>query len=181
MTVEKTLVTAEELLRMPGDCRRELLDGEVVEIAPAGGPHNRTITKTAIHLGGYVYEHALGEVLSGDTGIIVARNPDRVRAPDVCFFTKERMPDGVPEGYQEIVPDLVVEIVSPNDTALEVQQKTEEWLRVGVRLVWTMYPETRTIAVAQEPGSVRILHEGDTLSGEPVLPGFSIPVAALFG
>jgi len=85
----------------------------------------------------------------------------------------------LPEGFIEVVPDLIVEIVSPSDRAGAVQQKTDEWLRAGARLVWTVYPETRTV-VAQTSDATQAYREGDTLTGEPVLPGFAAPVAALF-
>jgi len=180
VTIEKTLTTAEDLLCLPSDLRCELLDGEVVELAPAGLRHNTIITNIAPHLGGYAKVGLLGRVFSGDTGIILARNPDRVRAPDLCFIARERLPTGaVPEGFTEIVPDLIVEVISPSDRAGDVQQKADEWLRAGARLVWTVYPETRTV-VAQTSDATRTYREGDTLTGEPVLPGFAVRVAALF-
>ncbi|MHB8574784.1 MAG: Uma2 family endonuclease, partial [Dehalococcoidia bacterium] len=85
-----------------------------------------------------------------------------------------------PLTFAEIVPDLIVEVVSPGDTASEVQQKLEEWVRAGARLVWACYPDTHTIAVLRDLGAVRLLREGDTLDAEPVLPGFSVSVAELF-
>lgn len=163
------------------DGRRELLDGEVVEMSPAGGKHNGAIAELTYALMAFTKAHGLGKVLAGDTGIFLRRNPDRVRAPDLCYIAKERIPgDGIPSGFLDIVPDLVVEVVSPSDRATAVQEKVEEWLRAGARLVWTLYPETRTIGVAETPGLVRFLHEGETLTGEPVLPGFVVPVATLF-
>jgi len=182
MTVEKTLMTAEDLLRLPTDaCRYELLDGELIEMSPANGRHNKIMGRITVLLTNYTDLGALGDVLPGDTGFVLRRNPDRVRAPDVCFIAANRLPpEGIPPAFLEIVPDLVVEIVSPSDSAAMVQQKTEEWLQAGVRLVWTVYPETRTVVASQNLEATRIYHETDTLSGEPVLPDFSVLVAALF-
>jgi len=180
MTVEKRLVTAEDLLCLPTDMRCELLDGEVVELSPAGGRHNDVMGVLTALLWTYVKTARLGKVLPGDTGIILRRNPDRVRAPDICFIAQDRLPaDGVPEGFLEIVPDLIVEIVSPSDRARDVQQKTDEWLRAGARLVWTIYPETRTV-VAQTATGTQSYREHDTLTAVPVLPDFTVPVAMLF-
>lgn len=181
MTVEKTLMTAEDLLRLPDDgCRYELLDGELLEMSPAGFRHNRILVEIAFYLRSHVRSANIGAISAGDTGVVLRRNPDRVRAPDICFIAAHRVPKGdASVGFLEIVPDLVVEIVSPSDTATQVQQKTEEWLQAGARLVWTVYPETRTV-VSQTIETIRLLHDTDTLTGEPVLPGFSVPVAALF-
>jgi Uma2 family endonuclease len=182
MTVEKALMTAEELFWLPsGTCRHELLDGVLVTLPLSGARHGYLLGRIAVLLIRHVDTRDRGVVLAGETGIVLRRNPDRVRAPDVCFVAADRLPpEDVPDWFLELMPDLIVEIVSPSDTAAGVQQKTEEWLQAGVRLVWTVYPETRTVAVSQNVESNRILDDSDTLTGEPVLPEFSVPVAALF-
>ncbi|MGI8551879.1 MAG: Uma2 family endonuclease [Dehalococcoidia bacterium] len=182
MTIPKKLLTAEDFWCLPSsDGRTELIDGEVMETMPPGGEHNYIMGELTIRLGSYVRTNGLGVVLPGDTGIILARDPDRVRGPDLCFIARDRLPGGkVPRGYLEMIPDLIVEIVSPNDRAAEIQAKTEEWLRAGARLVWAMYPTTRTVVAAQGLGAVRVYHESDTVTGDPVLPGFTLPVAELF-
>jgi Uma2 family endonuclease len=91
------------------------------------------------------------------------------------------LPDDAPSrGYDDIPPDLVVEVLSPRDIATELDQKVEEFLRAGVRLVWVVNPDTRTVRIHRLDGSISGLHETDELSGEDVLPGFACPVAALF-
>ncbi len=87
---------------------------------------------------------------------------------------------GLPRGYLEVVPDLIVEVISPGDSAAEVQEKIEEWLRAGARLVWAVYPDTRSVVAYQSLAAVRVYTEADILDGEPVLPGFTCPVARLF-
>ena len=182
MTTEKALLTAEDLLDLPDDeCRYELLDGELVKMAPTGGKHGQVLINIGIALGAYVKRQDLGIVLGGDPGIILRRNPDRVRAPDVCFIARERIPpEGLPDGYLELIPDLVIEVVSPNDRATQVQDKIEEWLRAGVRLVWAVYPGTRSVVAYQSLSAIRVYTESETLDGAPVLPDFTCSVASLF-
>ena len=182
MTTHKRALTAEDLLKIPDRGQRyELLDGDLVEMSPTNHTHARLMTKVASALHLYVEAHDLGEVLSGDPGIILRRNPDRVRAPDVCFIARNRVPpESSPYGFIEVVPDLVIEIVSPNDTPTEVQAKIEEWLRAGARLVWAAYPDTRSIVAHRGVHSHRVYTESDILDGDPVLPVFTYPVADLF-
>src|SRR5690349_15216811 len=181
MTVEKSLTTIAELEANPPPGRWELLDGEVMPVPPAGGEHNWVMNRFDVRLTQYVEANDLGVVLPGDTGIVLGRSPDRVRAPDLCFYAKGRLPgDRPPPGYLEIVPDFVVEIVSPGDRAGEIQRKTDEWLSAGVRLVWVAYPESRTVVATTGSNTQQLYRAGDVISANPVLPGFSTPVEALF-
>lgn len=181
MTAEKTLLTIEDVEANPPPGRWELLDGEVVYLAPANLEHGYLVAVIASLLNGYVRPRALGWVLAGDTGIILRRDPDRLRAPDVCFFARERFPGGrLPNRFSTLVPDLIVEVVSPGDRRSEIIDKTAEWVRAGARLVWVVYPGTRTVVTTDGANPSRVLHLHDTLSGEPVLPGFSTPIAAIF-
>ena len=178
----RTLVTADELLRMPDDGKRyELIEGELIEMAPAGFRH----TNIGARIIGLLFQHTdkndLGELMNSDGGVFLQRNPDTVRVPDVGFITKERLPQGDgPSGFIDIVPDLVVEVVSPSDRAGQVQAKIEQWIEHGVKLVWVAYPECRSITVYRSLSEVQVLHEGDILTGGPVLPGFSCAVSDIF-
>jgi Uma2 family endonuclease len=182
MTTEQTLLTAEDFLCLPPyDGRRELIDGKVVEMAADNLRHNSVMENTGVRLSNFVRANKLGKVMLGSAGIIVARNPDRVRCPDVCFFALNRIPPGgFPEAFTELVPDLIIEIVSPNDRATEVLDKTEMWLRAGARLVWTLYPKPRRVVTTDAERASHTYNDGDTLTGGDVLPGFSVPVAELF-
>lgn len=182
MTTEKALLSAEDLLKLGEDGRWcELLDGRLVKMAPAGGIHGEIVSRADYVLRTHVDANQLGKVLAGDPGIILSRNPDRVRAPDVCFIAREHVPEeGLPSGYLEIVPDFVIEVISPGDTASEVEAKVEEWLRAGVRLVWAMYPKTRSLVAYESLAVVHLYTETDTVSGATVLPDLSIRVAELF-
>ena len=178
----RTLVTADELLRMPDDGRRyELIEGELIEMAPAGLRHGEIAATVALLIGHHVRQKDLGSIFVADPGFFLQRDPDTVRAPDVAFIAKNRLsPGGAPAGYSEIVPDLVVEVVSPNDRAGQVQAKIKQWIEHGVKLVWLVHPEQRSITVYRSVRDVQVLHEGDTLTGDPVLPDFSCPVAEIF-
>ncbi len=116
-------MTVGELLALPDDGKRhELVEGELREMPPAGARHGDAAAALTILLGQHVRAHRLGRVLAAETGFRISRNPDTVRAPDISFVSRERVPpDGPPEGYWELAPDLAVEVVSPNNTAAEVQ------------------------------------------------------------
>lgn len=183
MTTAKKLMTAEEFARLPDDGRRlELVKGEVIEVAPGNLEHGHIGMQFGMLLMIYVAEHRAGYVSGLDPGIFLERDPDTVRAPDVCFYTSERVPppEARRKGWAETVPDLVVEVVSPGDTAKYVEEKVEQWLAAGVRLVLVLYPSTQTVAAYSGPNEVRRFTAADTLDAAPVLPGFSCPVARLF-
>ena len=177
----KTLFTAEELLRLSrGRSRYELVQGELFEMAPAGAKHGRSAVRANMLLGTYVQANQLGETFAAETGFILARNPDTVRAPDACFVSAERLPPGeLPASFLDIAPDLVVEVLSPEDTAGEVQQKVSEWLAAGTRLVWVIDPRRRSATVYRPLGDPQYLSENDVLGGEDVIPGFTCQVRDL--
>jgi Uma2 family endonuclease len=173
--------TPEDLLKLAESSRYELVDGRLVERA-IGAQSSRI----GLRIGGLLDAHAfarnLGDVFGSDCGYqIFPDDPKRVRFPDASFIARGRLPnDAVPEGHVRTRPDLAVEVVSPNDTAEEVDQKVDEYLQVGVRLVWLIYPVTRSVMVFRADGTVARLRSGDELSGEAVLPDFRCPVARLF-
>ena len=182
MVVATKLMTADELLRLPrGRYRYELVKGELIQMAPAGAKHG----VIAIHIGalldGHVRRSKLGIVCAAETGFILARNPDTVRAPDASFVSRARIPrEGMPEAFWPIAPDLAVEVVSPGDTASEVQTKVVEWINAGTRLVWVIDPKTQTVTVYRSLANVRVLTLSDKLDGADVVPGFEIAVKELY-
>jgi Uma2 family endonuclease len=178
----KISTTARELFELPDDGKRyELVEGELREMAPAGARHGRTAMKLASRLDRHAESNSLGIVLAAETGFKISRNPDTVRAPDVSFVARERVPPtGPPEGYWELAPDLAVEVVSPNDTAADVQSKVQMWLESGVRLVWVVYPETRSVVAYESLKEISTFTARDILSGGEVVSGFESPVAGIF-
>jgi Uma2 family endonuclease len=182
MSTPKTSHTAADLTRITSQGKRcELVKGELVEMAPAGGRHGLIASRIDFRVRMHVQTENLGEVFAAETGFRLARNPDTVRAPDVAFVSRERLPaEDLLVGFPDLAPDLVVEVVSPSDTAGAVQAKLEDWLGSGSSLVWIVYPDTRSVAVYRSLDQVSILVQGDILDGGPVLPGFSCPVSELF-
>jgi Uma2 family endonuclease len=180
-TPEK-LLTAEDLLTLPDDDKRyELVRGELVCMAATGGRHGIIASRLDYRLRAFVEAHDLGEVCAAETGFRLAQNPDTVRAPDVSFIARERLPAaGAPEGYWPFAPDLAVEVVSPSDRSDDVLAKVQEYLRAGTRLVWVFHPRTRTVMVYRINGEVQLLRAQDELSGEDLLPGFHCQVDELF-
>jgi len=130
----------------------------------------------------FVRKHSLGFVIIGDgAGYELWPNRPRVRKPDVSFIGRGRLPDDiVPDGWVTIPPDFVIEVISHNDNADDVMAKAMEWLGVGVRLVWVVYPKSRTVLVLRPGGVAAWVGAGGQLSGEDVLPGFTCPVEEVF-
>jgi Uma2 family endonuclease len=184
MTVvaSQALLTAEEFAKLPAaddGSQQELVRGLVVTMPPPGARHGACCSKIDRRIGTYVETHNLGTVFSNDTGFIAQRDPDTVRGPDIAFWARQRLPE-VPEGYVEIPPDLAVEVVSPSDHFSTVQTKVRQYLDHGVKLVWVVDPEDRSVTVYRALDKVAILTESDTITGDDVLPGFSIPVRDFF-
>ena len=175
-------MTADELLKLPrGRFRYELIKGELRTMSPAGDEHGIVIMKLAVPLGHHVQSHNLGVMYGAETGFKIATNPDTVRAPDIAFITRERIEQtGVYKGFRPGAPDLAVEVLSPGDTAEEVEEKTAEWLAAGARAVWIVSPKRRTVTVYRSLKNIELLTEQDELDGGDVVPGFRCRVAEIF-
>jgi Uma2 family endonuclease len=180
MAVAEKLMTAEDLLQLSGTGRYELVKGVLVEMTPPGYEHGKYANRLNYLITHHVMQNDLGEVVAAETGFRLSRNPDTVRAPDVAFISKARRPATPPTGYADFAPDLVAEVVSPNDDPDEIQSKVTDWLNAGVRLVLVVYPRSRQVAVYRSLREVTVLTETDALTAPDVLPGFSCPVSDLF-
>src|SRR5688572_3965126 len=162
MSTAARSITAEELFRMPGDQRRELVKGELRTMAPAGFEHGAIIINIAWRLADYVKRNDLGVVLGAETGYVLRRNPDTVRGADVSFVAIARIPaKRLPQKFWEGAPDLAVEVMSPEDTANELGEKVGEYLSAGARLVWVVNPKRRTVTVHRPGSEPRILRGSD--------------------
>ncbi len=181
-TTETRLLTAEDLLRLYSEgVRGELIRGVLCETMPAGHRHGAIVVNLSIELGNFVKPRRLGWLVASDSGVWLERDPDTVREPDIAFTSAEKIPlDADIPGYAEVAPDLVAEIVSPSDSRREVHDKAQMWLLHGVRLVWVVHPDTRTVDVYRADGAVTTLADGDWLDGLEVLPGFACEVGAIF-
>jgi len=176
-------LTADELLRMPDDGfhRYELAEGRLLVMTPAGGLHGAIGVRIAVAISTHVDEHRLGVVVGPDTGFILATDPDTVRAPDVAFVSRVRVPaGGIPTAFWRGAPDLAVEVLSPADVRREVDEKIDEYLRHGVREVWFVEPSARRVTVYRPAAPPHVLNETETLEGGDVLPGFRCSLSRLF-
>ena len=182
-TTENKLLTARDLLRLSSEgVRGELIQGVLCETMPTGELHGKIVTRLVGSLFGFVEPRGAGTLFASDSGVWLERDPDTVREPDVAFTSVERLPlDAWNTGYADVVPDLVVEVASPSASRREVHDKARMWLSHGVRLVWVVYPETRTVDVYRPNGDAATLGEDDSLDGLDVLPGFACEVSAVFG
>jgi Uma2 family endonuclease len=173
-------MSADDLLRLKlPDKRTELVRGALVVREPAGYRHGEVAARLAKLLMDHVDRHQLGTVLAAETGFKLASNPDTVRAPDIAFIRRDRIPDPPPTGFAALAPDLVVEVLSPDDRPGEVLAKVGDWLTAGCALVWVVDPVRRLAQVYRADGRETTLAAGDVLDGEAVLPGFRCPLEAV--
>jgi Uma2 family endonuclease len=182
--VATPLLTAEEFAALPPPAdgsKQELVRGVVVIMAPPPNfGHGQCQATVCIVLGNYVRANRLGRI-TVESGLRTEYDPDSVRGPDVAFWSKERLPlDQTPEVYPEVAADLCVEILSPSNTRTGMTEKIREYFTSGVRLVWVVDPEQRTVTIYRQPGDGKVLWDDATLTGEDVLPGFTCPVAEFF-
>lgn len=178
----KTVYTPADLLALGESGKTyELVDGNLVE---------RKVGVLSSRVGGKLYrrvelfssENDLGEAWPADNGLQCFPNfPNKLRKPDLSFVRRERVtPELFHQGYLRIVPDLVAEVISPHDTAEELDEKITEYQELRVPLIWIVNPEARTVRVYRANGTSSLLHETDELQGEDILPGFRCPVRDLF-
>jgi Uma2 family endonuclease len=174
--------TADQLLAIPDDGRRyELMAGELRVMSPAGNEHGKIALKLAWRVAGFVEEHRLGETFAAETGFLIARNPDTVRAPNFAFITQQRIDDvGSVAGYWPGAPDLLAEVVSPGDSFSEVEAKTLGWLEAGTKVVWVVDPGQRHVTVYRSPADITVIESEGCLEAPDLLPGWSVAVKDLF-
>jgi Uma2 family endonuclease len=194
MASATTLMTTEELLAMPDDgMERWLIRGELREKRPQeGGPpitvrnrfHSRVLMFVGHVLLGWLERQPepRGQVLGGEAGVRLRGTPDSTVGVDVVYVAPEvvaKQTDGTT--LIDGVPLLAVEILSPSDTQEEIHEKIDEYLAVGIRLVWILDPHDRTVTVYRPRARPELFNEGQELTGDPHLPGFYVFVARLFG
>ena len=181
-SVDTKRMTADDLLRLYGEgVRGELIRGVLCETMPTGQEHGEVAANLTILLGMFVKPRKLGRLTTSDSGVWLERDPDTVREPDIAYFSAQKMPPGERvRGYAEVIPDLVVEIMSPADSLRAVNDKALMWLSYGVRLVWAVRPDTQAVDVYRHGRAARTLTDADTLDGLDVLPGFRCAVRDVF-
>lgn len=175
-------LSIDEYADLPDDgWRTELVRGRVVREPQPAFEHGRVQVVVAGILQRYVSEHEPDMVCVGTIGVITEEERHTVRGPDLAVVRKGRVKELHRSGFLRGGPDLAVEIVSPSNRAGDIQEKVAEYLAAGSRLVWVIYPQTRTVAVHPSPGEARFLGEEESLTGGEVLPELDVPVTELFG
>lgn len=174
-------MTIEEFADISEPGRFDLIKGELLRMPPAGGEHGEVAGELARVIGNFVVENDLGRFYAAETGFILDAESSTVLAPDVAFVQASRVPPRERRrGFVPVVPDLVVEVVSPSDRVTEVNDKVNTYLDSGVRMVWAVEPIRQRITVYTPDRRARLLNSDDVLEGGDVLPGFSLPLADIF-
>jgi Uma2 family endonuclease len=158
----------------------ELERGEVVEVSRPGERHGFVCLNVGRILGNYTYQRRQGYACGNDTGLILERDPDTVRGPDVVLYQQPRRYDELRLRYSDEPPTLAVEVLSPSDRWGAVTRRITRFLQRGVALVWLVDPEGRTVTVYRAGQLPQVLEGTDELACEDVLPGFRCPVADFF-
>lgn len=172
--------TEEELLALPSDGKHELVDGELVFMSPAGGFHGRVSSRLGGRLTVFVEDRGLGGVYDGQTGFWMKSG--NLRAPDVSFVAQEKLDKlgASPEGFFKFAPDLAVEVLSPSESMKDMQGKIDDYFASGTRLVWVLIPRIKGARIFHERKRSKLLRADESLSGEDVVPGFSIRLSDLY-
>ncbi|MEG4484673.1 Uma2 family endonuclease [Microcoleus sp. D2_18a_B4] len=179
---DKKIWTDAEFMALNRDGHRyEIVNGELIDMGNSGAKHGYICSILMILLGGYVHIQKLGAMFDSSTAF--KRKSGNKRSPDVSFMAKERLQglDDLPDGFLEGAPDLAVEILSPGNTVAEIHDKLVEYFENGARLVWVIHPQEKYVLVygsSQEPD--RLLKSVNSLDGEEIVPGFTLPIAELF-
>jgi Uma2 family endonuclease len=172
-------VTIDDMYNMPKDGHKyELVNGAIV-VSPGNWRHAEIATKITHIFATFLDGSPVGRVFADNLGVVM---PNRnLRSPDVTFIGSEKLPAGdLPEAFAEVVPDLVVEVLSPSDAPRQMSSKVREYLESGVSLVWLVDPARKTVTVYRSPSQTEHYSAADTITAEPLLPGFSCAVSRFF-
>jgi Uma2 family endonuclease len=184
-TVATKRMTAEEFYDWANDPDNrdkycELERGEIVEMSRPGKIHGLVCANVVRILGNFTVQRKKGYVCSNDTGVIVERDPDTVRGPDVMLFEDATRFEDVDRKYGEKPPVLAVEVLSPNDTPGQILRRIREQKQFGTPLIWVLDPDARNVVVCQPGKEDKAVEETEELTGEAVLPDLRVRVAELF-
>jgi Uma2 family endonuclease len=173
-------MTADELLKLHIPNKRiDLVEGVAMVREPAGYVHGRVTMNLTARLVLHLKDHPAGQLIAGATGFTLTKGPDTVRSPDIAYLRPGRAPDPDAAGFAEIAPDLVVDVLSPEDRPREIQIRAGEWLKAGTQVVWVVDPRRQTTHVYRSDGTEEFIGTDGSLQGEDLLPGFSCPLAAI--
>jgi Uma2 family endonuclease len=176
-----TMTVDEFLVHSVPDGKAELVRGELRVTPPPGAPHGVAAINLILLLGVHAREREFGRVFGDGFGYELLRLPRTVRVPDGSFVRADRLPEaGIGPGLLKFAPDLAIEVLSPSETASELEEKLDDYLVSGTLLIWVVDPVRRTVMIVSADAPVRWLREGDTLDGGGVIPGFACAVSDIF-
>jgi Uma2 family endonuclease len=179
-TVIAAPMTLEEFARLPQDgARHEMNAGELLTLPPPKPLHALVALAVLEALQEHLKRHNSSRAVP-EAGYLLSSDPLTIRQPDVSVISRERIRTANLNSYFEGAPELAVEIVSPSDSAEDLDIKTKQYLQNGAQQVWILYPKTQTVHVFSRGAATVILDQDQTLEGGDVLPGFAVPVASLF-
>ena len=184
--VLEKLMTADEFFDSPYSKGFELVKGRVVPKGggfelnmPTGAKHGAVTDELEARMSYFVRKNKLGKVFAAETGFILSEGT--VRGIDISFVSNEKIAEfGIPDTFFPVAPDLAVEVISPENSFDEIQDKIEEYLSAGTKLVWIVYPKRKMIHVHRQSNVIKVLRESDELDGEDVLPDFKVKLAEIF-
>lgn len=181
MSIAQTEMTAEQLLAESSGKRCELIEGKLAEMPPTGWKHGIISMSIGAKLFAFVSSNELGQCFAAETGFLIARSPDTVRAPAAAFILKERL-QAVDQSvaFLPLAPDFVAEVISASDSHGDVQTKVFQWLDCGTTVVWVLEPSSRQVTVYESRDSIRVFEFSEKLTCENLLPGFEVNVSDLF-
>ncbi|MEO1290716.1 MAG: Uma2 family endonuclease [Chloroflexota bacterium] len=185
VSIPEKLYTIEDLWELVSEDDyqfAELHYGELIVESGSGAVASIVAGYLAYKIGNFVHENNLGYVTGADGHYVLSEDDDVAVIPDVAFVSKDRMPKPVPVKFLHIAPNLAIEVISPSERAKDIRQKIELYLKYGTDLVWTIYPSLQRIDIHRQTNKSQAETLGieDTLSGENVLEGFTLPVKEIF-
>jgi len=172
--------TAEELLHFPNDWHYELIEGYLRPMMPTGDAHGTCTAKFSAFITIHVLEKGLGDIFAAESGFIIGQNPDTVKAPDFAFVAKDRLTFVRSQRFVPVAPDLVLETRSPSDRKASIQEKIEEWLAAGVRIVLDLDPAKEELHVYRQNAEPVTLSVEDSFVADDLLPGLVLPLRKVF-
>ena len=177
----QTGITLAEFAAMPeinGRC--ELVCGEIIKMSPVKRPHSRSVGRLIQALNNWA-DTGIGGEVGTEAGFVLAEDPTTVRAPDVYYIGPKKLALAeTDDGFWVGFPDLAVEVVSPSETALDIQDKVSDFLNAGTPLIWIVYPKRPQVVQYTADGAGRIFNEHETLINDSILPGLVLPIATIF-
>jgi len=175
-------MTADELLKLHIPNKRiELLEGVAMVREPAGYVHGRVTMNLTARLVLYLQGRPApsGQLIAAATVFTLAKGPDTVRSPDIAYIRPDRVPHPETPGFPELAPDLVVDVLSPEDRPREIQQRAGQWLVAGTQVVWVVDPRRQATHVYRSDGTEEFIGTDGSLHGEDILPGFECRLEAI--